>query len=88
MEIDNLEDTDRGTQGFTSSHIGPKRVILCKELKVKMCFQNPDPRDYIYFDEEDLHTHNGLRDEIMMPSIAMIAAIQMPTMDDSYLERI
>jgi len=45
MEIDNLEDTDRGTQGFGSTHIGPKRLITCKVLKVKMCFLNLDPQD-------------------------------------------
>jgi len=43
MEIDNLEDTERGTHGFGSSDIGPKRLITCAELKVKMCFLNPDP---------------------------------------------
>jgi len=43
MEIDNLEDTERGTRGFSSSHICPKRLIVSKELKVKMGFLNPDP---------------------------------------------
>jgi len=88
MEIDNLDDTERGTQGFGSSNIGPKRLIACEELKVKMCFLNPDPQDNSYFDEEDIHTHSSLRDEIKMLSSAMIAAIQMQTMDDSFLDRI
>jgi len=88
MEIDNLKDTDRGTQGFGSTDIGPKRLIKCKELKVKMCFLNPDPQDNSYFDEEDIHTHASLRDEMTMLSSAMIAAIQMPTMDDWFLDRI
>jgi len=88
MEIDNLNDTGRGTQGFGSSDLGPKRLIACEELKVKMCFLNPDPQDNSYFDEEDIHTHSSLRDEITMLSNAMIAAIQMQTMDDSFLDRI
>jgi len=88
MEIDNLEDTDRGTQGFGSTDIGPKRVITCEELKVKMCFLNPDPQDNSYFDKEDIHTHASLRDEIRMLFSPMIAAIQMQTMDDSFLDRI
>jgi len=29
MEIDNLEDTDRGTEGFGSTDIGRKRLITC-----------------------------------------------------------
>jgi len=88
MEINILEDTERGTEGFGSSDLGPKRLIACEELKVKMCFQNPDPQDNSYFDEEDIHTHSSLRDEITMLSSAMIAAIQMQTMDESFLDRI
>jgi len=53
-----------------------------------MCFLNPDPQYNSYFDEEDIHTHASLRDEITMLSSAMIAAIQMETMDYSFLDRI
>jgi len=53
-----------------------------------MCFLNPDPQDNSYFDKEDIHTHASLRDEITMLSSAMIAAIQMQTMDDAFLDRI
>jgi len=88
MEIDNLEDRPRGVKGFGSTDIGPKRLITCEELKVKMCFLNPDPQDNSYFDEEDIHTHASLRDEITMVSSALIAAIQMQTMDNSFLDRI
>jgi len=88
MEINNLEDTDRGTQSFGSTDIGPKRLITCEELKVKMCFLNPDPQDNSYFDEEDIHTQASLRDEITMLSSAMLAAIQMQTMDDAFRDRI
>jgi len=88
MEIDSLDDTGRGTQGFGSSDLGPKRLIACEELKVKMYFLNPDPQDNSYFDEEDIHRPSSLRNEITMLSSAMIAAIQMQTMDDSFLDRI
>jgi len=53
-----------------------------------MCFPNPDPQDNLYFDEEDIHPHASLREEITMLSSAMIAAIQMRIMDDSFLDRI
>jgi len=43
MQIDNLEDTERGTEGFRSSDIGPQHLITCEELKVKMRFLNADP---------------------------------------------
>jgi len=38
MEIHNLEYRRRGTQGFASTDIGPKRLIMCEELNVKMSF--------------------------------------------------
>ena len=88
MEIDNLEDTERGTRGFGLSDIGPKRLIMCEELKVKMRFLNPDQQNNSYFDEEDIHTHWSPGDELTMLSSAMSAAIQMQAMDDSFLERI
>jgi len=87
-EIDNLEDTERRTLGFSSSDIGPKQLIMCKELKVKMCFLNTNPQDNSYFDKEDIHTHSSLRDEITILSSAMILAIPMQTMDESFLDRI
>jgi len=36
MEIDNLGIMETGTRGFGSSDIGPKRLIVSEELKVKM----------------------------------------------------
>jgi len=53
-----------------------------------MCCLNPDPQENRYFDKEDIHTHASLRDEVTMLSSAMIAAIQMQTMDNSFLDRI
>jgi len=88
IEIHHLEKTERGTLGFGSSDIGPKWLIKCEELKVKMCFLNPDPQDNSYFDEENIHTQSSLREELKMLSSAMITARQMQTMDDSCLERI
>ena len=88
MEIDNLENTERRTPGFGSSDIAPKRLITCEEPKVKMCFRNPDRQENSYFDEQDIYTRASLRDEVTMLSSAMIAAIQMQTMDNSFLDRI
>jgi len=77
IEIDNQEETVRGTGGVGSSDLAPKRLITCEELNVKMCFLNPDPQENSYFDEEDIHTQARLRDEGTMLCSAMIAAIQM-----------
>ena len=87
-EINNLEDRERRTRGYGSCDICPKRLIPCEELKVTMCFLNPDLQDNSCFEEEDIYTHSSLRDEITILSSAMIAVILMETMDDSFLDRI
>jgi len=53
-----------------------------------MGFLNPDPKDNLYFEKDDIHTHASLRDEKTMLSSVRIAALQMQTMDDSFLDRI
>jgi len=68
IEIDNLEDTERGTRGSALSDIAPKRLISFAELKVKMCFLNPDPQDNSSLDAQDIHTHGSLRDEVTILS--------------------
>jgi len=61
--------------------MGPKQLIMYQELKVTMCFINPDPHDYSYFHEDDIYTHSSLREEIMILSSAIITAIQMQAID-------
>jgi len=62
--------------------------MMSEGLKVKICFLNPDPQNNSYFDEEDIHTHASLKEKITMLSSAIIATIEMETMDDSFLDRI
>jgi len=42
-EIAELDKTERGTEGFGSSDIGPKRLITSEEFKVTMWILNPKP---------------------------------------------
>jgi len=37
-ESDELVRTERGTEGFGSSHPGPKWLITTNELKIRICF--------------------------------------------------
>ena len=53
-----------------------------------MCFLHPDPQNNKYYDKEDIYTHPDLTKEVTMLSSAMIAAIQMQTMDESFLDRV
>ena len=88
MKIDELNKTERGTKGFGSTDPGPKRLNTTKETKITMCFQNPNPEYNEYLDDEDIETNPRLRQEVVMLSNAIIAAIHMQTMDRSFLNRI
>jgi len=88
FEIDNLDNTKSGTQGFGLSDICPKRLITIEELNLKMCLLNPNQQDNSYFNEEDINTYTSLKDETTMISSSTIAEVQMQTMDDSILDRI
>ena len=88
MVVDKLVETERGTQGFGSTARGPKRLITSKEHKIMICFLNADPRNNTIYDEEDILTHADMTREVTMLSNAIIAAVQMKTMDERFLNRI
>ena len=88
MVVDELVETERGTQGFGSTDLGPKRLITSKEHKIMMCFLHPDPRNNTFYDEEDILTHADMTSEVTLLSNAIIAAVQMQTMDETFLDRI
>ena len=62
--------------------------MTTKETKVTMCFLNPNPEYNEYLDDEDVETNSRLRQEVVMLSNAIIAAVHMQTMDESFLNRI
>ena len=88
MVVDELVETERGTQGFGSTDLGPKRLITSKEHKIMMCFLHPDPRNNTFYDEEDILTHADMTREVTLLSNAIIAAVQVQTMDETFLDRI
>ena len=83
-----MDETERGTKGFGSTDPGPKKLITAKETKITMCFLNPKPEYNEYLDDEDIETNPGLHQEVVMLCNAIIAAVHMQTMDESFLNRI
>ena len=86
--VDKLVETERGTQGFGSTDLRPKCLITSKEHKIMICFLHPDPRNNTFYDEEDILTHADMTREVTLLSNAIIAAVQMQTMDETFLNRI
>ena len=86
--VEKLVETERGTQGFGSTDLGPKRLITSKEHKIIMCFLHPNSSNNTFYDEEDMLTHTDMTREVTMLSNVIIAAVQMQTMDETFLNRI
>ena len=53
-----------------------------------ICFLHPDPRNNTFYDEEDILTHADMTREVTLLSNAIIAAVQMQTMDETFRNRI
>ena len=53
-----------------------------------MCFLNLKHEYNEYLDEEDIETNPRLRQQVVMLSNAIIAAVHMQTMDELFLNRI
>ena len=49
-----------------------------------MCFLHPDRRNNTFYDEEDINTHADMTREVTLLSNAIIAAVQMQTMDETF----
>ena len=84
MVVDKLVETERGTQGFGSTDLGPKCLINSKEHKIMMYFLHPDPRNNTFYDEEDILTHADMTRGVTLLSNAIIAAVQLQTMDETF----
>ena len=87
MVVDKLVKTERGTQGFGSTDLDPNHLITRKEHKVLMSFLHPDPGNNTFYDKEDILTHADMTREVTLLSNAIIAAVQMQTMDETFLDR-
>ena len=52
------------------------------------CFLHPDPRNNTFYDEDDILTNGNMTREVTMLSNAILAVVQMQTMDEAFLNRI
>ena len=82
--VDKLEKTERGTQGFGSTDLCPKPLITYKEHKLMMCFLHADSRNNTFYDEEDIITHDDMTREVTMLSKAILTAVLMQKMDETF----
>jgi len=88
MEVDDLETTERGTMGFGSSDLNPKRSITAKEEEVKICFLHADTSENEFFTTADIGYHPRLMKEREMLSSTHVNAALTRTMNDAFLDKI
>jgi len=54
MEVDNLQVTDRGSKGFGSTDLSPKRTIGVEQVQQLICQLYADSRENRLFSENDI----------------------------------
>ena len=88
MEVDNLETTERGTKGFGSSDMSPKRSIQANEENVTICFLHVNQEENEFFGAKDICQHTRLLEEEEMLSTARVNAALTRTMNNTFLEEV
>jgi len=88
MEVNDLKTTERGTAGFGSSDLNPKRSITAKEEGVKRCFLQANTSENEFFSAADIGNHPRLVKEREMLSSPHLNAALTRTMNDAFLEKI
>ena len=88
MVVEKLGETERGSQGFGSTDLGPKHLNTSKEDKIRMWILYPDTRNNTFYDEKDILTHADMTKEVTMLSNTVIAVVQIQTMDQTLLDHI
>jgi len=88
MDVEDLETTRRGKLGFRSSDLNPKRSIMAKEEKVKICFLHEDTGNNEFFSAADIGYHPRLMKEKAILSSAHVNVALTRTMNDSFQTRL
>jgi len=87
MEVDDLETTERGTMGFGSSNLNPKRSITAKEEEIKICFLHADTSENEFFSAADIGYHPRLMKEREMLSSTHVNGALTRTINDAFQDK-
>jgi len=87
MEVDDLETTERGTMGFGSSNLNPKRSFTAKEEEINICFLHADTSENEFFSAADIGYHPRLMKEREMLSSTHVNAAVTRTINDTFLDK-
>ena len=88
VQVKHLRKTDRGTQGFGSTDLDPKRIIQLNQTKPQICCLQGSHEENEYVDNTDLARHLRAQRNKLMMSNAIITKVDMRKYNVEFIERV
>ena len=88
FQVEHLTNTDRGTKGFGSTDLNPRRTIKTNQTIPQISFLQANHKDNEYFENADLVRHlRAQRNKLMMTN-AVITKVDMRKYNTEFIERV
>ena len=88
VQVEHLANTDRGTKGFGSTDLNPRRMIKSNQMIPQISFFYANHKDNEYFDNADLARHLRAQRNKLMMTTAVITKVDMRKYNTEFIERI
>jgi len=88
MEVDELEDTIRGKEGFGSTDLSPKRLVQTMDTPPVVCILQANHIENEFFGQEDINNHPRLLLEQVMVSSMTISKIILTNYEPSLIAKV
>ena len=77
VQVKHLPKTDRGSQGFGSTDLDPKRIIQSNQTIPQVCFLHANHEENEYFNNADLARHLRAQKNKLMITNAVVTKADM-----------
>ena len=88
MEVDKLEDTIRGKEGFGSTDLSPKRLVQATDTPPVVCILQANRIENKFFGQEDIDNHSRVLPEQVMVSSMTISKIILTNYEPDLIEKV
>ena len=88
VQVEHLANTDRGTKGFGSTDLNPRRTIKSNQTIPQISFLYANHKENEYFDNTDLARHlRAQRSELMMTN-TVVTKVDMRKYNAHFIEKV
>ena len=87
VQVEHLANTDRGTKGFGSTDLNPRRMIKSNQTIPQIGFLHAKQKDNEYFDNADLARHLRAQGNKLIMTNAVITKVNMRKYNTEFIER-